>query len=113
VALPLAGLLVMGGAVGATFLPAGGWVIWLAAFDVVAISLLRRSIHVGLLEERSETPIGGDLICPNCGNVTARHVFCGHCGISLQALPKTPGVGHPSGTEAGGPLLGPSPEAGS
>ena len=56
VALPLAGLLVMGGAVGETFLPAGGWLAWLAAFDVVAISLLRRAIHVGLLEESSETP---------------------------------------------------------
>ena len=43
VALPLAGLLVMGGAVGETFLPAGGWLAWRAAFDVVAISLLVRA----------------------------------------------------------------------
>jgi hypothetical protein len=113
VALPLAGLLVMGGAVGETFLPAGGWLIWLAAFDLVAISLLRRSIHIGLLEESSETPIGGDIVCPNCGHVTAQHTFCGHCGVSLQALPKVPGLEHPSGAETGGPLLGPSPEAGS
>jgi hypothetical protein len=113
VALPLAGLLVMGGAVGETFLSAGGWLAWLAAFDLVAISLLRRSIHIGLLEESSETPIGGDLVCPNCGHPTARHTFCGYCGISLQALPTIPGLRQPSGTEAGGPLLGPSPEAGS
>jgi hypothetical protein len=113
VALPLAGLLVMGGAVGETFLPAGGWLAWLAAFDVVAISLLRQSIHVGLLEESPETSIGSNLVCPNCGNVTARHTFCGHCGISLRALPKIPGQGHPSASETGGPLLGPSPEAGS
>ena len=113
VALPVAGMLVMGGAVGETFLPAGGWLVWLAAFDLVAISLLRRSIHIGLLEESSESPIGADLVCPNCGHPTARHTFCGHCGISLQALPKTAGLGHPSGTEAGGPLFGASPEAGS
>jgi hypothetical protein len=111
VALPLSGLLVMGGAVGETFLPAGGWLAWLAAFDLVAISLLRRSIHIGLLEERSETPIGDDLTCPNCGNPTAQHTFCGHCGVSLQALPKAPRARRPSGTETGGPLIGPSPEA--
>ena len=86
VALPLAGLLVIGGAVGETFLPAGGWLAWLAAFDVVAISLLRRTIHVGLLEESPETPICGAFTCPNCGHLTARDTFCGHCGILLQAL---------------------------
>ena len=112
VALPLAGLLVMGGAVGETFLPAGGWLAWLAAFDVVAISLLRRTIHVGLLEESSETPIGGAFTCPNCGHLTARHTFCGHCGISLQALPKPPGRTQPVGGETG-PPLGLSPETGS
>ncbi|HTP23182.1 MAG TPA: hypothetical protein VMJ65_26480 [Solirubrobacteraceae bacterium] len=113
VALPFAGLLVMGGAVGETFLPAGGWLAWLAAFDVVAISLLRRTIHVGLLEESSGNPIGGAFTCPNCGHLTARHTFCGHCGISLQALPKLLGLTQPYGGETGGPLLGPSPETGS
>ena len=113
VALPMAGLLVMGGAVGETFLPAGGWLAWLAAFDVVAISLLRRTIHVGLLEESSDTPIGGALTCPNCGHLTARHTFCSHCGISLQALPKLPGLTQPYGGQTGDPLLGPSPETGS
>jgi hypothetical protein len=113
VAVPLAGLLVMGGAVGETFLPAGGWLAWLVAFDLVAISLLRRAIHVGLLEQYSEIPIGDELTCPNCGHPTARHTFCGYCGVSLQALPKGRGPAHPSATEAGGPLPGPSPEAGS
>jgi hypothetical protein len=113
VALPLSGLLVMGGAVGETFLPAGGWLVWLAAFDLVAVSLLRRTIHVGLLEEASEVPIGDELECPNCGHPTARHTFCGHCGVSLQALPKTGGAWRQSAGEAGGPLIGPSQEAGS
>jgi hypothetical protein len=53
-ALPLGGLLVAGAAVGETFLSAGGWLVWLVAFDVVAISLLRRTIYVGLVEEAAE-----------------------------------------------------------
>jgi len=89
VALPLAAALVMGGAVGETFLPPWGWLLWLAAFDVVVIIMLRRAIHVGLLEEALEIPIGPEITCPNCEEQTARHTFCGNCGISLQALPKT------------------------
>lgn len=111
VALPLGALLVIGGAVGETFLPAGGWLVWLVVFDLVAIVLLRRAIHVGLLEESKEMPIGEHITCPNCGHPTARHTFCGHCGISLQALPKT--ARRRLGSETAGPVLGPSPEAGS
>ena len=59
VALPLGGLLVAGAAVGETFLSPGGWLIWLVAFDVVAISLLERTIHVGLLEESAAADAGG------------------------------------------------------
>lgn len=105
VALPVAAVLVMGGAVGETFLPAGGWLGWLVAFDLVVIVLLRRAIHVGLLEESLEIPIGPELTCANCGARTARHTFCSNCGISLQALPKL------SGPAAGrGPLTNPTPE---
>ncbi len=89
VALPMAALLVMGGAVGETFLPAAAWVGWLVVFDIVVIILLRRAIHVGLLEEALEIPIGPEFTCSNCGELTARHTFCSHCGISLQALPKS------------------------
>jgi hypothetical protein len=107
-ALPVAALLVMGGAVGATFLPAGGWLGWLVAFDIVAIVLLRRAIHVGLLEESLEIPIGPEFTCPNCGEQTARHTFCSNCGISLQALPKSR---HGAGAPAVEPPPGqPSPE---
>lgn len=107
VAVPVAALLVMGGAVGETFLPAGGWLGWLAAFDLVVIVLLRRAIHVGLLEESLEIPIGPEFTCPNCGAQTARHTFCSNCGISLQALPKL------SGRDAApehGALAKPTPE---
>jgi hypothetical protein len=65
VALPVAGLLVAGAAIGETFLSAGGWLIWLAAFDLVAISLLARAIHVGLLEEEAARNAGG----PSLGSV--------------------------------------------
>lgn len=88
VALPAAALLVMGASAGEVFLPAGGWLGWLVAFDLVVIVLLRRAIHVGLLEESLQIPIGAEFECPNCGGATRRHTFCGQCGISLQALPK-------------------------
>jgi ribosomal protein L32 len=104
VALPLAGALVVGGAVGETFLSAGAWLLWLVAFDVVMIVMLRRAIHVGLLEEALEIPIGPELTCPNCGARTARHTFCGNCGISLQALPKTR---HRSSAAIGAPATQP------
>jgi hypothetical protein len=107
VALPVAALLVMAGAVGETFLPAGAWLGWLAAFDLVMIVLLRRAIHVGLLEEAIEIPIGPEFTCPNCGAQTARHTFCANCGISLQALPKSPAGGP---THAPGSLAGPAAE---
>jgi len=58
-ALPLAGLLVAGAAVGETFLSAGGWLVWLVVFDVVAISLLAQTIHVGLVEEAAAAGAGG------------------------------------------------------
>ena len=107
VALPMAALLVMGGAVGETFLAAGAWLAWLLVFDVVVIVLLRRAIHVGLLEEAVEIPIGPEFTCPNCGEQTARHTFCSNCGISLQALPKE--SHRPTGT-APGPITGPASE---
>lgn len=59
VALPLGGLLVVGAAVGETFLSAGAWLVWLVVFDLVAISLLDRTIHVGLLEESAAAGTGG------------------------------------------------------
>ncbi|MBV8221506.1 MAG: hypothetical protein JO325_23825 [Solirubrobacterales bacterium] len=58
VALPLAGLFVAGAAVGETFLSAAAWLVWLIAFDLVAISLLGRVIHVGLLEESAAAGAG-------------------------------------------------------
>lgn len=98
-AFPVASVLVVAGAVVETLVPAGVWLLWLMLLDGVALVLLRRGIHVGLLEEALELPIGPELTCPNCGAPTARHTFCQNCGISLQALPKSrhahPGGAHP------------------
>jgi hypothetical protein len=64
VALPLAGLLVAGAAVGETFLSAGGWLVWLVGFDLVALSLLAQTIHIGLLEEEAADGGGGPSLAP-------------------------------------------------
>ena len=66
-ALPLGGLLVAGAAVGETFLSAGGWLVWLIVFDLVAIWLLRWMIRVGLLEESAATGTGGPSLGPAPG----------------------------------------------
>jgi RsiW-degrading membrane proteinase PrsW (M82 family) len=58
--------------------------------DLVALILLRRAIHLGLLEESLEMPIGPPVTCPNCGKPTPRHTFCINCGIALSAMPKGP-----------------------
>ncbi len=93
------GLLALG-AVGETVLAAGAWLAWLVVLDLVALVLLRRAIHVGLLEEAAERPIGADLVCANCGQPTPMHAFCAHCGIAQAALPRH----HQGRLSAGGPF---------
>ncbi len=88
VAVPLAAVLVIAGAVGETFMPAGLWLLWLVALDLLGLVLLRRAMHVGLLEESTERDIGPPVRCANCDAMTATHTFCGNCGIALGALPK-------------------------
>jgi ribosomal protein L32 len=94
VAVAAACALVVLGALGQPLLPVGLWLAALAVLDAVALLWLRRTIHLGLLQEASEIPIGPPLECPNCGAQTPRHSFCVNCGISLAALPKRkPGEG--------------------
>ncbi len=66
----------------------GGFV---ATGIVAALGLLwlRAAIHLGLLEEANESGIGPPTRCANCGRMTPGHTFCGWCGISLQALPRS------------------------
>jgi hypothetical protein len=63
----------------------------LVALAIVALIWLRRIIHLGLLQESLEIPIGPEFECANCGRMTPRHSFCGQCGVSLRALPKARG----------------------
>lgn len=53
-----------------------------------ALVLLRRSIHIGLIEEAGEQAIGDPIACPSCHRETPIARFCAQCGVSLQALPK-------------------------
>jgi len=61
--------------------------IVLAALAALALLWLRATIHLGLLEESREITVERSIVCPNCGHTTPEHTFCGHCGISLRALP--------------------------
>ena len=86
-------------------MPTGWWLLCLLALDTVAMVWLRNVIHLGLLEEAAEIPIGPPITCANCGAQTPRHTFCINCGISLQALPKARPHGSgamPSDQPAGG-----------
>ncbi|MFN8622667.1 MAG: hypothetical protein U0869_18185 [Chloroflexota bacterium] len=76
--------------------------IILAALAVAALLWLRRIIHVGLLQESLEIPIGPDITCANCGKQTPSHTFCAECGVSLRALPKGRAA-KPAATSAAAP----------
>ncbi len=88
VALVLAVLLVIAGSVGETFMAAGVWLAWNLLLGLFGLLLLRRALHVGLLEEASEHEIGPEVRCANCAAMTPSHTFCADCGIALKALPK-------------------------
>ncbi|MDL2334856.1 MAG: zinc ribbon domain-containing protein, partial [Chloroflexota bacterium] len=61
----------------------------LAIIAVVALLWLRRVLHLGLLQESREIGVAREMRCPNCGLMTPEHTFCGQCGISLRALPRS------------------------
>jgi hypothetical protein len=88
VAIPLAAMLIVLGAIGQPLLPTWLWLVSLIVLDLLALAWLRRAIHLGLLEEAAEIEIGPPFTCANCGAQTPRHTFCIDCGVSLQALPK-------------------------
>jgi ribosomal protein L32 len=92
VAVPLAALLVIVGAASETLMAAGTWLASLAVLDLAGLVLLRRALHIGLLQEAQSRPLGDPIRCANCGAETAAHTFCGNCGVSLRALPKPRGA---------------------
>ncbi len=55
---------------------------------LVALVWLRMVIHLGLLQESMEIPVGDAIVCTNCHRTTLAHTFCGNCGVALRALPK-------------------------
>jgi ribosomal protein L32 len=88
VAVVVAAVLLVAGSILQLRLRPGWSFAALLPLDLVALILLRRAIHLGLLEESLEMPIGPVMACPNCGRPTARHTFCMDCGIALSAMPK-------------------------
>lgn len=61
---------------------------WLLVLTALALTWMRMLIHLGLLQEMAEIPIGSPIACPDCGQLTAQHSFCSACGISLRAVPR-------------------------
>lgn len=89
-AVALAALLLVGNAAAGIALEPAPATLIRIALAAAGFVWLRRAIHLGLLQEARESPIGPSIECANCGRETAHHSFCGHCGISLRALPKGP-----------------------
>ena len=60
----------------------------LAMIAAIALLWLRVALHLGLLQESREIGVERSMRCPNCGQQTPEHTFCGQCGVSLRALPR-------------------------
>ena len=83
-----AALLIVAAGVVKTLLPLIPATVLLAPLAAIALLWLRAVLHLGLMQESREVPVGRTITCPNCGHATPEHTFCGQCGISLRALPK-------------------------
>ena len=74
-----------------------GRLVALAVLAGVGLLLMRRAIHLGLMEEANDAEPGDVVACSNCGRPTPVHSFCSACGVAQRALPKGPGRrGQPS-----------------
>lgn len=94
------GLLVASGLAltGLSLIPESIALVILAA---VALLWLRHALHLGLIEELRELEEAPIVACPNCGRGTPGVGFCGNCGISLKAVPRTRRGDQSSLAEAG------------
>jgi hypothetical protein len=81
--------LIAASALGRVLLDVSGGLLSTAVAGLIGLVWLRATIHLGLLEEANESDVGPPSRCPNCGRMTPGHTFCGWCGISLQALPRS------------------------
>lgn len=88
VAVPLAVALVVAAGLARLALGRVAALALLLTLAALALVWLRQVLHVGLLQEAAEIPIGPEIVCANCGVHTPQHMFCRNCGISLRALPK-------------------------
>jgi hypothetical protein len=89
VAIALAGGMIVGGALIQLYLDTWLELFLLGVDALLALLWLRQMIHLGLMQEASEIEIGPPVTCTNCGKQTPRHTFCGSCGVSLAAQPKS------------------------
>ena len=94
-AVLVAAILVVVAAVGQIVLELRAAVALSAVLAVVAVMWLRQLIDAGLKGEAAERPVGAEITCANCRDLTPRHTFCAWCGVALAALPK----GRASGEE--------------
>ena len=91
IATMIALLFLIASALGVQALPFLAALVWQTFLAILALIWLRGVIHLGLLQEAAEIEIGPAITCPHCGRSTPAHSFCGHCGSSLRALPKSAG----------------------
>lgn len=84
-----AALLLVAAGIVKTLLPLIPATIVLALLAGLALLWLRAALHLGLLQESREITVQRSIVCPNCRHSTPEHTFCGHCGISLRALPRS------------------------
>ena len=85
-----------------TLLPLIPATVVLALLAALALLWLRATLHLGLSQESREISVTRSIVCPNCGHTTPEHTFCGHCGISLRALPQArPAKGGPASAPGG------------
>ncbi len=108
VAALIAAALMLVASLSVLLLPDLGHLILVTLLAILGLIWLRRIIHVGLLEEASEIAIGPAITCPECGKQTPLHTYCGNCGTSLKALPKSRGKA--SAAAVSGDLVAPHEE---
>ena len=75
-------------------LPRNASVAVAATAAALALLALRRFVHLGLLQEAEEVPVGDDVTCANCGARTPSHTFCRACGVASHALPRAHALRH-------------------
>jgi ribosomal protein L32 len=87
IAVVSASLLLVAAGLTRTLLPLIPATLVLAVLGALGLLWLRATLHLGLSQESREITVTRSIVCPNCGHSTPEHSFCGHCGISLRALP--------------------------